>query len=76
MTFQNYIFQFHLQYIVEENQLPSRCLCISVWNRTSYMQNHFIGLIALPLVTLNLKDPSHCWYILREVKSFGVVGMV
>ena len=49
----------HLQYIVEEDQLQSQSLCISVWKQNTFRENLFIGQVTLPLVSIDLNDPSH-----------------
>ena len=66
----------YLQYIVEEDQLQSQSLCISVWKQNTLRENLFIGQVTLPLVSIDLNDPSHYWYTLTEVIFFNLYQYV
>ncbi len=54
------------QYEVEESDLPSCTLWVSVWDWDRFGKNKFLGEVRLPLSAINFSDDSEQWYQLYE----------
>ena len=56
----------NIQYQVKADEVQSRTLSLSVWDRGTLKRNHFMGEVRLPLSTVDLDDSTDRWYALGE----------
>lgn len=70
MTFIDHIvivhFNFFSQYEIEESDVTSRTLWVSVWDWDRFGKNKFLGEVRLPLSSIDFGESSEHWYQLYE----------
>ena len=55
-----------VQYSVDESDLLSRTLWLSVWDWDRFGRNQFLGEVRLPLKSLDLQSDTELWYTLLD----------
>ncbi|CAI8048698.1 Synaptotagmin-like protein 5 [Geodia barretti] len=62
----NPVYNQTLKYIVAPLELNSQTVWLSVWDWDRFGRNQFLGEVRLPLASLDLSNPTECWYTLQD----------
>ena len=65
---------FSYQYEVPSvDDLTGRALWLTIWHTSKLTSNSFLGEACIPLVTLDLDNPSEQWYTLHDFTESGII---